>query len=193
MRFKRILFALIAALCAVFFIVLGSIVYGAVHYRAQKSDCIVILGCMVYGNVPSPFLKARTLEGLRLYKSGTAPYIIVSGARGKGEDITEAEAMKKLLISEGVPEDRIIKEEKSSNTWQNIFNSKAIMMSKGFSSAVIVSNSFHLKRAEVIASQLNIKASFSGVFLERQFPHEAYGFLREVPAILKQYFWNYNN
>lgn len=88
--------------------------------KAKRSDCIIVLGCSVYGNNPSPFLAGRMDEAIRLYNNNYAKYIIVSGGQGKGENITEAEAMRIYAVEHGVKEESIIKEDKSVSTLQNI-------------------------------------------------------------------------
>lgn len=155
--------------------------------KPVKSDCILVLGCQVYGTRPSPFLAARLDEGLRLYKEGYAEYIIVSGGKGKGEDISEAEAMTNYLCDKGIDDSKIILEDKSTSTMSNIENSKIKMDEKGFNSCIIVSNKYHLKRAYLMAKKVGINASTSGVFVQNHKNHEITGFIREIAAILKFY------
>lgn len=163
------------------------IIYFGESAKPQKSDCIIVLGCSVYGTTPSPFMIWRTEEALRLYKKGYGNYIIVSGGKGPGEDISEAEAMKRYLLSKGVKPSKIIIEDKSGSTMANLINSKEIMNEKGFNTAVIVSNKYHLKRASLMAKQQKIKGSYSGVFVSPYKSHEIVGYIREVPAMGKYY------
>lgn len=155
--------------------------------KPVKADCIIVLGCQVYGTTPSPFLKGRLNEGIRLYNEGYAKYIIVTGGKGSGEDISEAEAMKIYLIANGVDESSIIMEDKSMSTMQNLKNSKEIMNSKGFKRAIIVSNEYHLKRTSIMAKRNKIEASYSGVYISKYPSFELKGFLREIPALLRLY------
>lgn len=163
------------------------IFYIPLFTEPKKSDVIVILGCRLRGQTPSVFLRARTLKGADLYKQGYGRWIIVSGGRGENEDISEAEGMKRILISEGIPEEKIILEDKSYNTSQNIEYSNKIMKAKGMKTAVIVSNDFHLRRAWILSKKNGIEASFDGVFVWKYFFNEAYGAIREMPAILKDW------
>ncbi len=155
--------------------------------KPKKSDCIIILGCQVRGTTLSQFLKKRLDKGIEIYNKGFADYIIVSGGQGPGEDITEAEAMKRYLISKGISENKIIVEDKSRNTMENLKYSKKLMVEKGFDMAIIVSNKYHLKRASVMAKKVGINASYSGVFLSRYILDEIYGFFREIPGIIRLY------
>lgn len=168
--------------------VLGVSIYSfGKNSKGEKADCIIVLGCSVYGETPSPFLQWRIEEGYRLYKEGYANFIIVSGGKGPGENISEAEAMKRYLLNKGVKEEFIIKEDKSKTTMENLINSKQIMGNREFSKAIIVSNKYHLKRASLMAKKVGIDSSFSGVYVSDYKSHERIGFIREIPGLLKFY------
>lgn len=183
---KFSLYILVISFIAIIAVVF-QITYFGKTAKPEKSDCIIVLGCSVYGTVPSPFLTWRTEEALKLYNKGYGQYIIVSGGKGPGEDISEAEAMKRYLTLRGVDPSKIIKEDKSGSTMANLINSKAIMKKENFHTAVIVSNKFHLKRAALMAKDQGINASFSGVFVETYKYHEFIGYIREIPALAKYY------
>jgi uncharacterized SAM-binding protein YcdF (DUF218 family) len=178
---------LVLAVFIAFVITEADIIYSGRLLNPQKSDCIIVLGCSVYGVTPSPFLKARLNEGLRLYKQGYGKYIIVSGGRGPGEEITEARCMKDYLIARGIDEEAVILEDRSVNTLQNIRYAKGLMELHDLRSAVVVSNSFHLLRVSRIADSEGLKATYSGVFLTRSvyWPRQVYGYIREIPAMWK--------
>jgi uncharacterized SAM-binding protein YcdF (DUF218 family) len=163
------------------------IVYFGENSKPQHSDCIIVLGCGVYGTVLSPFLLWRTEHGLMLYKKGYGKYIIVSGGKGPGEEISEAEAMKRYLLSKGVDASKILVEDKSGSTIANLINSRAIMRKRNLNTAVIVSNKFHLKRASLMAKDEKISASYSGVFVSTHKFYEVKGYIREIPALIKYY------
>lgn len=173
----------------IFIIIITSISIYNFGWKSKpvKSDTAIILGCQVYGSVPSPFLMWRCDEGLRLYKDGVVSKIIVSGGKGQGENISEAQAMKIYLISKGMDESDVIIEDESASTAANLINSSRIMKQFDLKSAVIVSNKYHLKRASLIAKSLDINASYSGVFVTPYKNHEYYGFIREIPALMKYY------
>ncbi|WP_123053024.1 YdcF family protein [Clostridium sp. JN-1] len=153
----------------------------------KRSDCIIILGCRVYGSTPSSFLKSRVEKGFELYKDGYGKYIIVSGGRGSGENISEAEAMKRYLVSKGMDSSKILIDDKSASTIANLINSKAIMKKNDLKTAVIVSNKYHLNRASLMAKHEGIEASCSGVFVASHKYDEALGYIREIPALFKYY------
>ncbi|MCI1944081.1 YdcF family protein [Clostridium luticellarii] len=164
------------------------VVFFGENAAPEKSDCIIVLGCRVYGTSPSPFLVWRLNRGLELYNKGYGKYIIVSGGKGEGENISEAEAMKTYLISRGMDGSKVIAEDKSASTMANLINSKKIMDQMGFKDAVIISNKYHLKRASLMAQSQHIDATYSGVFVSSYKKHEIIGYIREIPAMWKYYF-----
>jgi uncharacterized SAM-binding protein YcdF (DUF218 family) len=129
--------------------------------KPVPGDAIIVLGAKLIGDQPSTMLRLRLDEAIQLYSRGYAPAIIVSGARGPDEITSEAAAMQHYLTDKGIPSDKIYLEDKSYNTYQNLFNSREIMREHGFRQAIIVSNASHIRRSLVLAQQLGIEASGS--------------------------------
>ena len=94
-------------------------------------------------------------------KNGNA-IAIVSGGQGKGETISEAQAMENYLLNHGIREDRIIKEDNSTSTYENFEYSK-LVMDEG--QAVFVTNEFHVLRSELMAKINGIDATHIGCLL----------------------------
>jgi len=187
-KFSRILLYSIVILIFIFVITEASIIVFGISAKPKKSDCIIVLGCAVYGDFPSPFFRERLNKAFELYKKDYARYIIVCGGKGAGENISEAEAGKRYLIGKGVLPEFILKEDRSFSTYENLLNAKRIMNRRGFKSAIIVSNMFHLERAYLIAKKLKINASVSGVYVQ-QYSYEEYkGFIREIMALWYEIF-----
>jgi uncharacterized SAM-binding protein YcdF (DUF218 family) len=117
-------------------------------YRPQlkASDAILVLGAAI--NTPASY--NRALKGLDLYEQGLAPVIIVSGGQGFSGAITEAEYMKRVIESKAKKPIPIILEDNSHSTYENINNSKQELQGKT-ESLIIVSDSFHLGRAYLVA------------------------------------------
>ena len=126
--------------------------------KPAPADVMIVLGSRVIGGEPGPMLRLRLEEALRLYAQGLAPVIIVSGARGADEEIAEAFAMREYLVKHGVPGERILTEDASYSTYQNLANSQALMASHGYRTALIVSNASHIHRSLVLARELGLEA-----------------------------------
>ncbi|MBP2661595.1 MAG: hypothetical protein H6Q69_4627 [Firmicutes bacterium] len=134
-----------------------------VGYLTQpvKSDTIIVLGAKILGQDPSLMLRLRLDEAIKLYEAGYAPTIIVSGAQGPDESISEAASMKAYLLNHGIPAERILLEDQSFNTYQNLANSHKIMQVNSLRTAVIVSNASHIRRSLLLAQNLGIQATGS--------------------------------
>ena len=117
----------------------------------KPADCIIGLGFGPAKNrkgVPSNELKRRVDKAVALYQAGLAPYIIFTGADTGGG--CEALVMKELAVKAGVPVERIITEEKATDTITNTKYSVEIMRQRGFKKAILVSNPYHLMRARYL-------------------------------------------
>ena len=133
----------------------------AVGYLTQPSasDTIIILGAKLIGQDPSLMLSLRLDEGIKLYREGYAKKIIVSGAQGKDEAISEASSMKNYLVNHGIPSEHIFVEDQSFNTMQNLANSHKIMQENNLKTAIIVSNASHIRRSLILAQNQGISAT----------------------------------
>ena len=125
----------------------------------RDADCIVVLGAHVWmdGRM-SNALTYRCEAALAAWERGLAGDIIVCGAQGRDEPETEAAAMRRWMIERGVPEDRVIAEDRSLNTRENLQNARAIMAQRGLRTAAVCTNDYHLTRALWIARDEGVEA-----------------------------------
>ena len=117
----------------------------------------LVLGCRVIDSEPCPML-ARRCERAKKYLDGDPDAVLIlSGGKGSDESISEAQAMFNYLTSLGVSPDRLIKEDKSTTTLENMKFSKAILDKLGRSDeAVIITTDFHQFRAGIMAKREGI-------------------------------------
>ena len=128
---RIVLAALLVLGAAVFAVFEAPVISNAKTDAAPQSDYLIVLGAGVNGSAPSLSMVNRleaALDYLEAYPDAVA---IVSGGQGAGEDVTEASAMHDWLIAHGVPESRIVQEEQSTSTRENLENSFAIIRSRG--------------------------------------------------------------
>ena len=129
---------------------------------SQKSDApyVIVLGAAVYGETPSISLQHRVDRAVTHLKANPAAVAVLSGGQGPGEDISEAECMGRYLKSRGVAESRILLEDRSTSTLENLTFSKAAIESSGGSAGrvAIVSSPYHLYRAKAMAASLGMEA-----------------------------------
>jgi uncharacterized SAM-binding protein YcdF (DUF218 family) len=123
---------------------------------SQKADVIIVLGAAVWaGGVASPSLKRRALHGAKLVKLGHADILIASGGEGRHPP-TEASVIRTLAVKEGLAQDGIILDEKSTSTLESAINCKNILQSNDWSSAIVVSDRYHLFRAVFLLRRLGL-------------------------------------
>lgn len=132
---------------------------GAINNKPDSPCTVVVLGCHVKGTEPSLML-ARRLDVTYDYMIENPDVkCIVSGGQGSGEDISEADAMKLYLMDKGIDSERILKEDKSTNTLENISFSKEVLKKNDLDSEiVIVTDGFHQYRASLIADKLELNS-----------------------------------
>ena len=144
------------------FVILESfILYDGEKVDTGTADYIVILGAMVRGETPSLILSERLSTGLNYIKEHPNLKVILSGGQGPGEDISEAEAMRRYLIKNGIEGSRLIKEEKSSNTMENLKFTRNIIKetdSRDQFKLMIVTSDSHMFRAKFLAKRNGFKA-----------------------------------
>lgn len=142
-----------AALC-VFFSV-NMVVYS--HKPLEDIDCVIVLGCQVQGETPGNMLQDRLNAALELLKDNSDAVCIVSGGQGAREDITEAEAMRRYFVNNGIADNRIYCEQSSTSTEENLRFSAEILSQLGIENNIaIVTNEFHQYRADICAKRLGL-------------------------------------
>lgn len=160
-KIKRIIavfHVFIVIIAASFFTVEGILVHYAAKKESTKPDYIVILGAGLWKDTPSQVLSYRLNESLNLIN--TLPKdvkIIVSGGQGPGETIPEAEAMKTYLINKGIDGSRIIKEDRSTCTLENLEFTKGLLEktdSRKDISITLVTSNFHMYRSKALANRI---------------------------------------
>jgi uncharacterized SAM-binding protein YcdF (DUF218 family) len=110
----------------------------------SEADCIVVFGC---------HLKEMTDErincALEILKIKKIDKILLTGGIGVLGDFNESEYMKNLLLENGIDESRILVENKSTTTEENIINSIEILKANELvdnKNLVLLSNEYHLRR-----------------------------------------------
>ena len=113
-------------------------------------DCLIVLGAQVREDGPSAVLKYRLDAAAQYLQENNSTVCIVTGGKGAAEPFPEGQGMKDYLVKSGIPEDRIIVEDRALNTVQNIQYSMALMSSPNAPTA-IVTNNFHVTRGLALA------------------------------------------
>ena len=104
----------------IFGIVEGFIISGFSMKGQPGADYVIVLGAQMKADGPSKALQYRLDEAIRYLNENPSSKVIVSGGQGSDEHISEAQGMYEYLVEKGIEKDRIIKEDKSVNTTQNL-------------------------------------------------------------------------
>lgn len=152
---------------------------------AEEAEVGIVLGAALWNDRPSPALRERLDHAVSLYRSGVFSRFIVSGGLDEGgATITEAEGMRNYLLTQGVPDSDIYMEQASRSTFENLVLSRSIMADNGWTSAVIVTHSYHGARAADIAKALDFEPVQVSVTAS-QVMNMTYHTMREVLAFAK--------
>lgn len=143
-----------------FIIVAVVLITSAVPDGNMKVDCVIVLGAGLKGETPTLTLVRRLDKALGYIAENPGTRVIVSGGKGMGESISEAEGMKRYLVQHGVSEALIMKEEKSTSTYENMLFSKGLYnqkLGRGPESVLIITNDFHMFRAKLLARRVGLR------------------------------------
>jgi uncharacterized SAM-binding protein YcdF (DUF218 family) len=183
--FGYVSFLLVSYVCYAF-------VYGLLA-RTGGADFVVVLGAGLRrdGRVP-PLLASRLERGREVWAAldrrapGFRPMLIVSGGRGSDERRSEASAMAAYLVERGFPADRLLLEDRSRTTEENLAFSKAIVDDlRPGAPVTVVTSDFHAFRAALLARQLGIPGQVTGARVAGYYRPSAV--LREFAAVFLRY------
>lgn len=124
-----------------------------------KGECtVIVLGCKVRGETPSLMLYYRAMAAYKYLEANPDAVCIASGGQGADELISEAECIRRILTEKGIADERIILEDKSTSTDENIKFSIQKMKEYGISGSIaIATNEFHQLRAGMIAEKYGLE------------------------------------
>lgn len=145
----------------------------------QKADAVVILGAAIN----TPALYNRTLEGLRIYKEGDAPVLVLSGGVDYPKSISEAVYMQNVILQNVSVVPPMLLDNDAHSTFENLQNTQNLI-GPG-KSIIIVSDDFHLARAVLTAKRLGFTKIYwtSPKPTYYKNPELIFYYLREVVAM----------
>lgn len=177
---------------AAVFIIVGILLFVTVegfifHAMMQQPDAeldyLIVLGAHVKGEVPSKALYKRLYRAEEYLKENPGTKAVLSGGKGKGETITEAEAMRRYLEKSGIDDGRLFLEECSTDTKENIQFSMEII--KDFDASIgVVTNDFHIFRGTAIGRKMGCR-NIQGVPAKGDAVMEINYLTREFFAVIK--------
>jgi uncharacterized SAM-binding protein YcdF (DUF218 family) len=156
--------AYVAFLFACF--LLYSFVYGRIRPK-RDVDFVVVLGAGLNGARVPPLLASRLDRGRAVFDAAVAKgrdaNLVTSGGQGADEDVPESHAMADYLVDRGVPRDRILLEDRSTTTQENLTFSGSIMGElRPDYRCLVVTNNFHVLRAALLARKTKVNGQVIG-------------------------------
>lgn len=180
LRIGAVLIAFVLSLCLVIEV---GIISGMGAQGEPELDYIIVLGAHLRGNRPSKALLWRIDAAETYLRKNPSTRAILSGGQGADEPISEAQCMYNVLTARGIAADRLILEDASRDTNENIRNSLALM--EADADFGIVTNNFHIFRAVLLAeAQSNrqvcgIASSYPNALL-------LHYMIREIPGVISE-------
>ena len=158
-----------------------------IKHKKEYNALIVLGGILRHGYQLSDAVKRRLNIAIKVYKNqNDKPKIIVSGGMIRKQELTEAEAMKKYLLENGVNEKDIIEENNSKNTIENFkFSKKKLNELKISENIAFVTNNFHILRSKIYSKKAGIKAD--GISASTRWYYYLDALMNEYLALINLY------
>lgn len=135
-------------------------IYAAGKTKISEQKVIIVLGCRVRGDEPSLSLIKRVDAAYKFLLFNPESVAILSGGQGKDENISEAQCMQQLLYARGISKNRLILEERSTSTDENIRFSLQIIETLDLDRNVAIATSeYHQKRAANICKKYGLNST----------------------------------
>jgi uncharacterized SAM-binding protein YcdF (DUF218 family) len=147
------LLLLFACVLLSFIIVQSRILYDMRGTPNSGADYVMVLGCQVVGEYASLPLLSRGYTAIRYLNRNPETKVVLSGGQGHGERISESEALRRLLQENKIDKERILLEDRSRNTKENLKLSHELYNLTD-KNVVIVTSDYHMFRALSVAKKL---------------------------------------
>ena len=164
----------------------------ALYEPEPDKDFLIILGCgLRKDGTPSPLLRGRIDRALDFADrqealTGKAPIFVTSGGKGPDEVISESASMKRYLLEKGVPESRIVEEDTSTDTRENMkFSKEKIWAIDPEGKVAFATTNYHVFRSGLYARRVKMRAVGMGAKTKWYFwPNAA---VREFVGLLTEH------
>ena len=179
-------FIVLVVLCVAVTAAGTALIFSEFHEKGPDGlDYLVVLGAQVREDGPSVILKYRLDTAAEYLKQNPDTICITTGGQGYNEPYPEAVGMKDYLVDQGIGEERILTEETSTSTLENIKNASQLMEA-GYQSVGIVTNNFHVYRGTALAEKQGLKgvcgiaAGSKPLYLPNNLLREVFGIGKDV-------------
>ena len=150
-------FGVLLTIAALWVATVGLILLEGGRPKLRKADAVLVLGAAQWNGKPSPVFKARLDHGIDLHLKGYAPYLVLTGGVGRGDTLSEGEVARRYAIHHGVSDSAILVERVGVTSRESIQGAASIMQMHGLHSALVVSDSYHMLRVQLLARRAGIE------------------------------------
>ena len=157
-RRRKVVLGALALVAAPWLASLGAVLTWGVQDDAQKADAIIVLGAAQYRGRPSPALRARLDHAVVLWQRGLASRMVLTGGIGEGDSASEAAVSRAYVVALGVPDAAILLENEGRTSSQSLRAAADLLHSRRLSTAVLVSDPFHMFRLEILSRRYGLVA-----------------------------------
>lgn len=144
---------------------------------------IVVLGAQIKPNGPSVALARRLDRAYQYLQDNPDTLCVVSGGQGSNEPVSEAQGMYEYLVEKGIGAERIILEDTSQSTVENLVNSRKLIPDDITKVGVVTSN-FHVYRGVQLAKKQGFEDAV-GIAAPSGFYFLPNNMLREFCGVMK--------
>lgn len=180
----RRIFGVVVLIGIVLFVIVEGLILSRFHDKGKENlDYIIVLGAQMKPAGPSAVLKFRLDAAYDYLMENENTICIVSGGQGSNEPCSEAEGMYQYLIDRGISSERLIMEDQSTDTSENIAYSMALI-GKNDTSVGIVTNNFHVFRGVRLAKAAGVQEVY-GIAARSNIYFQLNNMVREFFGIMK--------
>jgi uncharacterized SAM-binding protein YcdF (DUF218 family) len=153
---RRVILGVVGAILLLWLVSIGSVLTWALEDDARKADAIVVMGAAQYQGKPSPVLRERLDHALALWQRGLASRMVLTGGTGEGDSVSEAAVSRVYVMSHGVPDSAILLENDGRTSAQSLRAAVDLLHERELTTAIVVSDPFHMLRLEVLGRRYGI-------------------------------------
>jgi len=153
----RSIATLLVCAAALWLLSVALVIHAGARPTLRRADAILVLGAAQYNGRPSPVLQARLDHAIDLYRQGYARRLIFTGGVGVGDTLSEAEVGRSYAMKHGVPASDILIERVGLTSAQSVGAAAALMAEDDLRTALLVSDSYHMMRLELLARRAGIR------------------------------------
>lgn len=183
LRFVTGVLGVLIAVGVIITLIIGGRIVGAMKAKPRAGlEYVVVLGAQVKGTKPSRALRKRLDEAVSYAGENPGTSFVLSGGKGPDEGISEAECMYRYMTEQGISPERLLMEDQSTSTQENLVFSDRLYDLKEHSVGIL-SNNFHVYRAMELAKHQGY-TDVTGIPAPSDAGMQPHNIMREICCVL---------